>query len=235
MNAASNLAASNLAGSSLTGSSLTVVKKSASLRETVTQALRAAVISGEMQPGEVYSAPMLGKRFGVSPTPVREAMLDLAKEGLVVSLPNKGFRVTEVSDEDLDEITALRLLIEPPTVREVTGRIDDDGLARLRVMAQDIVDFAATGDLIPYTEADRKFHIAVLEYSGNRRLVALISELRAHTRLLGLAPLAKTGRLRETALEHVELVDLIQAGKAAEAEDLMRRHIGHVRGEWAKH
>jgi DNA-binding GntR family transcriptional regulator len=219
---------------SLETSHLTMVKKNVSLRETVTLALRAAVISGEMKPGEVYSAPMLGKRFGVSPTPVREAMLDLAKEGLVVSLPNKGFRVTEVSDEDLDEITALRLLIEAPTVRDVTPLIDDAGLARLREMAVAIVDFAGEGDLIAYTEADRAFHIAVLEYSGNGRLVSLISELRAHTRLLGLAPLVATGKLRDMALEHVELVDLMAAGRAAEAQELMTRHIGHVRGEWAK-
>ncbi|AIY02198.1 putative transcriptional regulator, GntR family [Arthrobacter sp. PAMC 25486] len=215
-------------------SHLTMVKKNVSLRETVTLALRAAVISGEMKPGEVYSAPALGKRFGVSPTPVREAMLDLAKEGLVTSLPNKGFRVTEVSDEDLDEITALRLLIEPPTVHQVTPLIDDAGLARLRGMANAIVDFAVSGDLIQYTEADRAFHIAILEYSGNKRLIALISELRAHTRLLGLAPLAAAGKLRDAALEHVELVDLIAAGKAAEAQELMTMHIGHVRTDWAK-
>ncbi len=196
--------------------------------------MRAAVISGEMKPGEVYSAPALGKRFGVSPTPVREAMLDLVKEGLVVSLPNKGFRVTEVSDEDLDEITALRLLIEPPTVHDVTPLIDDAGLARLRRMAAAIVDFASEGDLISYTEADRKFHMAILEYSGNKRLVALISELRGSTRLLGLAPLVATGELGEMALEHVELVDLMAAGKAIDAQELMTRHIGHVRGEWAQ-
>ncbi|PYI66902.1 GntR family transcriptional regulator [Arthrobacter livingstonensis] len=221
--------------SSLERSHLTTVIKNVSLRETVTQALRAAVISGEMKPGEVYSAPTLGKRFGVSPTPVREAMLDLVKEGLVVSLPNKGFRVTEVSDADLDEITALRLLIEPPTVAAVTALIDEDGLERLRSMAADIVDFAGEGDLIAYTEADRAFHIAILEYSGNRRLVSLISKLRAHTRLLGLAPLAASGKLREMALEHTELVELMAAGKAAEAQELMTRHIGHVRGEWARH
>ncbi len=218
-----------------TASHLTIVKKNVSLRETVTLALRAAVISGEMKPGEVYSAPTLGKRFGVSPTPVREAMLDLAKEGLVTSLPNKGFRVTEVSDEDLDEITALRLLIEPPTVRQVTPLIDDSGLARLREMAAVIVEHAVTGDLIQYTEADRAFHIAILEYSGNKRLVALISELRAHTRLLGLAPLAAAGTLQDSAQEHVELVELIAAGKAAEAQELMTVHIGHVRTDWASH
>ena len=97
--------------------------KAASLRETVTQILRAAIISGEMAPGEVYSAPALGARFGVSATPVREAMVDLSREGLVQTVPNKGFRVTAVSEAELDDIAALRMLIEPPTVRQVTPRL----------------------------------------------------------------------------------------------------------------
>jgi DNA-binding GntR family transcriptional regulator len=218
-----------------TKSSLTTLTKNLSLRETVMRALRAAIISGEMEPGAVYSAPSLGARFGVSATPVREAMLDLVKEGLVTSLPNKGFRVTEVSDADLDDITQLRLLIEPPTVRAVVSLVPAEDLTELRRMAQDIVDGADSGDLISYTEADRLFHIRILEYSGNRRLVDMISELRSHTRLLGLAPLVERGALRDSALEHITLVDLIEAGDGAGAEALMRQHIEHVRGEWALH
>jgi DNA-binding GntR family transcriptional regulator len=216
-------------------SSLTTLTKNLSLRETVMRALRAAIISGEMEPGAVYSAPSLGARFGVSATPVREAMLDLVKEGLVTSLPNKGFRVTEVSDADLDDITQLRLLIEPPTVRAVVPRIPAADLPELRRMAQDIVDGADNGDLISYTEADRLFHIRILEYSGNRRLVEMISELRSHTRLLGLAPLVERGALRDSSLEHLTLVDQIEARDEAGAEALMRQHIEHVRGEWALH
>jgi DNA-binding GntR family transcriptional regulator len=216
-------------------SSLTTLTKNLSLRETVMRALRAAIISGEMEPGAVYSAPSLGARFGVSATPVREAMLDLVKEGLVTSLPNKGFRVTEVSDADLDDITQLRLLIEPPTVRAVVPLIPAEDLPELRRMAQDIVDGADNGDLISYTEADRLFHIRILEYSGNRRLVEMISELRSHTRLLGLAPQVERGALRDSSLEHLTLVDLIEARDEARAEALMRQHIEHVRGEWALH
>ncbi|MFG2586482.1 GntR family transcriptional regulator [Streptomyces malaysiensis] len=79
-----------------------------SYRERVADALRAALIAGELRAGEVYSAPTLAARFGVSSTPVREAMLDLVKEGLVDTVPNKGFRVTAVSDRQLDEYTHIR-------------------------------------------------------------------------------------------------------------------------------
>lgn len=209
--------------------------KAASLRETVTQILRAAIISGEMAPGEVYSAPALGARFGVSATPVREAMVDLSREGLVQTVRNKGFRVTTMSDVELDDIAALRMLIEPPTVRQVTPQIPEEAISELRGLAQAIVDHAAAGDLITYTGADRRFHLAILEYSTNQRLVSLVSDLRSQTRLYGLSGMVERGTLAGSAAEHLELVDLIAARDATGAGNLMKRHIGRVRAEWAKH
>jgi DNA-binding GntR family transcriptional regulator len=210
-----------------------VKKAAAYLRETVTQSLRAAIISGQMAPGEIYSAPALAARFGVSATPVREAMMDLSREGLVETVPNKGFRVTAVSDAELDDIAALRRLIEPPTVQQVTPRIPASAIPELRELARTIVEHAAAGDLIAYMEADRRFHQAILEYSDNQRLVSLVAELRSHTRLLGLAEMAEQGTLAGSAAEHLELVDLIAARDAESAGELMSRHIGRLRAEWA--
>src|SRR6266498_4641721 len=110
-----------------------------SLREQVANALRAAMISGQLEPGVVYSAPTLAAQFGVSPTPVREAMLDLAKEGLVEVVRNKGFRITELSDRDLDEITDLRALIEIPTVTRLVGVVPASRFNPLRPLADAIV------------------------------------------------------------------------------------------------
>ena len=92
-----------------------------SFRGKVTNELRAAVIAGRMIPGVVYSAPALAQEFGVSATPVREAMVDLCSEGLVETVRNKGYRVTEVSDKDLDDITDLRLMIEPSAGRRAVA------------------------------------------------------------------------------------------------------------------
>ncbi|MDR8407772.1 GntR family transcriptional regulator [Nonomuraea sp. 3-1Str] len=203
------------------------------LRDRIRAALRAAIISGELEPGVVYSAPALGTQFGVSATPVREAMLDLVKEGLVVPQPNKGFRVTVVSEEDLDNLAAVRLLIEPPAVRESVAVIPEEDFPELRRLAQAIVDAAEGGDLVGYVEADHVFHLTLLGYSRNRFLVDVVSNLRSQTRLLGLTPLLQSGRLARSAAEHHELLDLVQARDPVGAELLMHRHIGHVRGLWA--
>lgn len=106
--------------------------KKSSYRERVADALRAALIAGELRPGEVHSAPALAARFGVSATPVREAMLDLAKEGLVDTVPNKGFRVTAVTEKQLDEYTHVRSLIEIPTTVGLARTADPVSLEALR-------------------------------------------------------------------------------------------------------
>lgn len=204
-----------------------------SLREQIADALRAAVVAGQMRPGVVYSVPTLAERFGVSATPVREAMLDLAKEGLVESVRNKGFRVVELADKDLDDITQLRWLIEVPTVAQLAIVADAADIEALRPIAQAIVDSAAAGDLIGYLEADRRFHLRLLALAGNERLVDSVRALRAQTRLYGLEQLVDEGRLPASAAEHFEILDALLARDPAAAEAVMRRHIGHVRGIWA--
>lgn len=214
--------------------SLPSLRERLNLREELTETLRGAVISGELRPGVVYSAPSLAEQFGVSATPVREAMLDLVREGLVETLRNKGFRVTDLSDKELDDLTALRALIEIPTVAEIArhgvARADID---RLRPLAAGIEDAARRGDLVAHVTIDMEFHLGLLSLAGNPYLVDTVRSLRSRSRIYGLRSLAERDQLVPSSHEHSELLDLVEAGDAAGAEELMRRHIGHVRGIWA--
>jgi len=208
--------------------------KRPSYRERVADALRAALIAGELRPGEVHSAPALATRFGVSATPVREALLDLAKEGLVDTVPNKGFRVTAVSEQQLDEYTHIRALIEIPTTVSLATTADPVRLEQLRPVAQEIVTSAASGDLIAYVEADLRFHLGLLALAGNGHLVEVVRDLRRRSRLYGLTALAQQGRLQASAAEHLELLDALLAQDPAAVREVMTRHLGHVRGLWAR-
>ncbi len=204
-----------------------------SLRQEVADALRAAVIAGQMRPGVIYSVPMLAEQFGVSATPVREAMLDLAKEGLVEPVRNKGFRVTVPTDKELDDITQLRELIEVPTVTELATRAEPAALEALRPLAESIVLSANAGDLISYVENDRHFHLSLLALAGNDQLVEIVRDLRARTRLYGLEQLVAQRRLTASAVEHLELLDALLARDPALTREIIARHIAHVRGIWA--
>ncbi|MCC3772237.1 GntR family transcriptional regulator, partial [Streptomyces sp. UNOC14_S4] len=199
------------------------------LRDQVAHALRAALISGELRPGRIYSAPVLAEDFGISATPVREAMLDLAREGLVEPVRNKGFRITEVDERDLDQCTEIRALIEIPTVGRVTRTAAREQLEALRPDAEQIVRAARDHDLIGYLEADRRFHLSLLALSGNDRLVETVSDLRKRSRLYGLTALDERDALLPSAEEHLELLGLMLAGDVKGAERCMSRHLGKVR------
>ncbi len=205
-----------------------------SLRERVAESLRAALVSGRMAPGTTYSIPALAEQFGVSATPVREAMLDLVNEGIVAPVPNKGFRVVELSDAELDQITELRRLLEVPTVRGLAGSLDASTLTSLRKRAQDVTRHARSGDVVAYVEADRDLHLALLAAAGNERLVELVGRLRDQSRLYGLEQLAADGVLADSADEHLALLDALETGDDEAAERLISHHLDHVRGIWAQ-
>jgi DNA-binding GntR family transcriptional regulator len=204
-----------------------------SLRARVEQALSAAIITGELAPGTLLTVPRLAAQFDVSATPVREAMLDLEGRGFVEPVRNKGFRVTEVSDEALRDIVEVRQLLEPPAMAELATRFPKEELPALDALAQQIIDGAETGDLRAYLEADLEFHLALTRMLGNRLLVDLVRDLRSRTRLVGLSSMLETKALGDSAAEHRELLAHLAAGEAEAALALMRRHIHHTLGWWS--
>lgn len=208
----------------------------ASIRQYVADTLRAALIAGDLVPGKVYSAPALAKQLDVSATPVREAMLDLARDGMVDVVPNTGFRITEVTPRDLDQITEVRLLLEVPIMAEVaeaSGPERDAQLNALRPIVDEMVDAARRKDLTSYLAADATFHTRFLAMHGNDILVATVRELRDRTRLHGLKGVADAGHLVENTNEHYSMIDAALEHDRAGMEQIMRDHIGHVRTNWA--
>ncbi|WP_199783200.1 GntR family transcriptional regulator, partial [Streptomyces alboniger] len=116
-----------------------------SVRGQILDALRAALVGGELTPGEVYSAPVLGERFGVSATPVREAMQQLAIEGAVEVVPNRGFRVVERGARELGELAEVRALIEVPVMLRLARTVPAARWSELLPLAEATVTAAAGG------------------------------------------------------------------------------------------
>ncbi|MFE2316413.1 GntR family transcriptional regulator [Streptomyces sp. NPDC059441] len=204
-----------------------------SLRDQALAVLRKALVVGELAPGVVYSAASLAKDFGVSTSPVREAMLALVDEGLLETVPNRGFRVVAISERDLAEIFELRMMLEVQGV----GRAAEVGLGerleRLQLLVDVIEKTAREGDVVANLQADRDFHIALMEATGNRRLAGTVARLRDQTRLYNLHTLAADGRLNDSAAEHRPLLEAVARGDREQAEELMRRHLAHVPGDWS--
>ncbi len=201
----------------LTLRSVVRLNKQPSIRDTVKRALRSAIISGEMQPGRVYSAPSLGEEFGTSRRrPIREAMLDLVREGLVVAtaqprLPgHRGVRPRPA------EVTELRLL--PRAARRREGDCRDPASRSSPSCARRPTSSSrlpSRGDLVEYLSVDSDFHLALIRHtpatSDSRSSIAVAALADAPVRS---GRLHAQGRLTDSAREHYAIIDAIEARDA---------------------
>ncbi|WP_411757670.1 GntR family transcriptional regulator [Streptomyces venezuelae] len=201
-----------------------------SVRGQVLDALRTALVDGELVPGEIYSGPALGERFGVSATPVREAMQQLALEGAVECLPNRGFRVISRTARELAELAEVRALLEVPVMLRLARTLPAEAWEALRPAAAAAGAAAALGDAAAYAEADRAFHRAVLAAAGNRQLLQVADDLhrRAQWPLPG-APRAQRAGLIADAAEHAAILEALIAADLPTAEPLIHAHFTPTR------
>lgn len=208
------------------------VVQRASVRGQILAALRTALVSGELRPGEVYSAPVLAERFGVSATPVREAMQQLTLEGAVEVVPNRGFRVVERDRRERAELAEVRALIEVPVMLRLARTVPPERWAELRPLAEATVRAASSGCRATYADSDRAFHRAVLSLAGNDQLVRIAEDLhrRAQWPLVGATPVGRTrADLIADAHEHTALLDALIAGDLEIVKSLVQEHFTGAR------
>lgn len=197
-----------------------------SVRGQILDALRTALVAGELRPGEVYSAPVLGERFGVSATPVREAMQQLALEGAVEVVPNRGFRVLERGARELAELAEVRALIEVPVMLRLARTVPAERWSELRPLAEETARAAASGCPAAYAESDRAFHGALLSLAGNEQLVRTAEDLhrRAQWSLAGGPVRHARADLVADAAQHTALLDALIARDLDGVRALVQEH-----------
>jgi DNA-binding GntR family transcriptional regulator len=204
-----------------------------SLRDQALAAIRRALITGQIRPGVVYSAASLAQELGVSNSPVREAMLALVDDGLMEVVPNRGYRPVALTRSDLVEIAQLRVFLEVPAAGLAAERDLGDRRVELEGLVELIERTAAAGDVDGNLDADRQFHLALVETCGNRRLTQHVARLRDQTRLYNLINLAQAGGLIASAGEHRPILAAVVAHDRGRAEDLMRAHLAHITTDWS--
>jgi DNA-binding GntR family transcriptional regulator len=195
-----------------------------SLRDKVVRRVRSDIVSGRSAPGTMYSVPSLAEQLGVSTTPVREALLELSRGGLITPLRNRGFRVETTSLEELNNLFALRELLERyGMVTLAERRITDDG--ELKALADDIAAAVKNKDVLGYLEADRAFHQTLIAKANNPLLARMIMDLRDGMRLYGIDSAAGRQRQLASVAEHYQLINLAAAGNVEAIAPLISRHV----------
>lgn len=195
------------------------------LYEQVAERLRNRIYAHELAPGAWVDEQTLAEEFGISRTPLREALKVLATEGLVQLKPRRGCYVAQLSEQDLDEIFPVMALLEGRCAEEAVRHADDADLRLLEEIHEDLERFAATGDADRFFEANQAFHNALQDLAGNHWLKHLIDETRKFIKLTRRDSLNPEGRLRQSLAEHREILAAVLRRDAAAAGRLMHEHL----------
>ncbi len=190
--------------------------------------LRKAILSGEMVPGQRLVEVELAETYGVTRASLRQALLDLAAEGLVERIPNRGARVRVVPIEEAIAITECRMVLEGLCAAKAAERATDDDIARLRGLGDEMQAAVAAGEPLKYSQLNQAMHRLVLEMSGQKAAAELIDRLRAqlirHQYKLALQP----GRPAVSLPQHLAIIESIANRDPEAAEVAARRHVDSV-------
>ncbi|CAM5463155.1 GntR family transcriptional regulator [Thauera sp. 28] len=204
------------------------------LYQEVAERLRQRIYSHELAPGTWVDEQALAEHYGISRTPLREALKVLASEGLVTLKPRRGCYVTEISERDLDEVFSVMSMLEGECARASAMRATDGDLTRLRAIHADLEKAAAADDIDGFFEANQNFHRSLQEIADNRWLLHVIEDLRKVIKLSRHHSLFSDGRLEQSLEEHRDILGALLARDGERAEQLMRHHIRSGRAALAR-
>jgi DNA-binding GntR family transcriptional regulator len=194
------------------------------LYEDVADKLREQIFSKYLAPGSWLDEQSLAGQFGISRTPMREAIKALASEGLVTIKMRRGAYVTEVNRGDLEQIYTVLGLLESQAARECALKATEDQLNLLDHLHHRLEKAAADRDIEQFFDINSKFHELIQEIAGNRWMNGVIADLRKVLKLHRKDSLTTTGRLQNSLLEHREILRAILKRDELAAESAMRKH-----------
>lgn len=202
----------------------------ATLKDSTEELIRRALISGEMYPGEIYSANKLASQLQISNSPVREAMMSLVNSGLLELVRNRGFRVVELTEQDKREVYELRLHVEVDAIRRVAERgITAEQAEHISHMSQRTVDLV-DASLVDYLEADQEYHLTLVGLLGNNRWQEIVKNLRDQSRVNGYYTfLEHNDHIASSAEEHQQITQAIINSEPELAAALMVKHLEYAR------
>lgn len=195
------------------------------LRELVFEALREAIISGVLKPGERLMEVQLAEEMGVSRTPVREAIRKLELEKLVIMVPRKGAYVADISKRDVAEVFEIRRALEGLAASLAADRVTEDQLELMERYLLMISDAIEKGNLDDTIEIDTLFHEVLYQAANNAWLEDMINNLREHIQRHRSTSLAHPGRMKQAFIEHRKIVEAIGNRDADLAKKLAEEHI----------
>ncbi|MGE4219533.1 MAG: GntR family transcriptional regulator [Alphaproteobacteria bacterium] len=199
-----------------------------SLHREVVARVRDMIVEGELLPGTKVPERLLCERFGISRTPLREALKVLASEGLVDLHPNRGATVSALTAESIDEVFPVMGALEALSGELAAARITDTGIAEIRALHYQMAVQHVRGDLATYFRLNQAIHERILEAAGNPTLTALYRSLAGRIRRARYLANVTPERWADAVREHEAILNALAMREGAALGELLRRHLGRT-------
>lgn len=195
------------------------------LYQEVAERLRQRIYAHELAPGAWVDEQAIAEQYGISRTPLREALKVLASEGLVTLKPRRGCYVTEISEQDLDEIFPLMAMLEGRCAAETARRATAADLALLESIHRELEAHGKAARIEGFFEANQRFHAEIQRIANNHWLAHVIQDLRKVLKLTRLHSLTIEGRQQQSLIEHRLIMTALKARDVAASEKAMSDHL----------
>lgn len=198
------------------------IERHQTLREKILETIRDAILKGSMKPGERVSEPDLAERFGISRTPIREAFRQLESEGYLQVIPRKGAVVASLSERDVEEFYAIKIILEGFAARMAAEKLTEKDIERLESINNRLQQIAKDGDVKSFFRVHNEFHEVFIKAAGNEKLHEMINQLVMKFKRLRLASLSVPGRMEISMEDHRDMIQAFRDHDGERADSLVR-------------
>lgn len=196
-----------------------------SLQEFAYNECKALIESGELSPDNLYSEVALSKQLGVSRTPMRTALQNLEKDGLIIRLPQRGFYVYKFTKADIEELFAIRKALEGYAVETIANKNLALDISQLNKHLKGQNKAIQSDNYVSFIQEDREFHENFIHALNNKRLAVIYSDLRQSIELLGLQRFKLNSQRKLSITEHKTIVKAIELGDPRAAREAVYNHL----------
>jgi DNA-binding GntR family transcriptional regulator len=196
-----------------------------SLKDSAYRAIKDQLVSGQLDQNRLYSAQHFAAILGVSRTPVREAMLQLAGEGFLVCLEARGFKIKLYTADEMRDVFETRRMIETFVVKQLIEKLTAEDFRRLKDNLHTMAGHAQADRAHGFMEADKAFHLFLVRAAGNQMLASIMETIRNHIALFGLRALTHEGRFQQVIREHRNIIKALAARDRKRALHAVHYHL----------
>jgi DNA-binding GntR family transcriptional regulator len=205
---------------------VSTITRNKSLKEQAYDILKEMILTGKLEQGKIYNEKTIAEVLGVSRTPVREALLELSREGMVKFLPSKGIQVRKLTEKQVREVFEIRRIIEGHVIQTIARTLTSTDIKKIEAILKKQGRLSIKNEDIAFIETDKEFHLFLASKMGNQQIRAILQNLRDQIHVMGIRAIKVGSRVEQVLTEHRRILSALKEGDGKRAAKELMQHLG---------